>query len=138
MPRIYRVMKEDQGKPMVGASATTLGVRVPTDIAPDAAGDVHSATGGMSVSPSLRALPARLIPRRLRHMVPRAAGNDRLLVWSMGDGPFVQEPIAPRLQLRPDPHNSRHGLVEPDASMSLDDYRAALAATQNEWSVDEK
>ncbi len=137
MPKIYRSMKQMSGQPMIGDSATTLGVRVPTDIVPDATDDVHPGTGGMSVSPSLWDVPIHRVPTRLRHLVPDAHGTDSLFVWRLGSGPFVQTAVAPGLQLRLDPANSRHGFVEPEAAMSVDIYRDALTATQEQWIIDE-
>jgi hypothetical protein len=137
MPKIVRVMKASDGKPGLGASATTLGVRPDTDIPIDPSGNVQPATGGMSVSPSLLDLPARLIPTRLRHLVPRAAGSNSLSVWSMGSGPFAEGPVTADLQLRLDPARSTHGFVEPGAAMSFDDYQMTLQATQNDWSIEE-
>src|SRR6185503_9245920 len=110
-----RVMRKEDGRPAIGESATTLGVRIAstiTDITTDADGRVQPGTGGMSVSPSLRALPYRLIPRRLRILVPQAAGNDHMFVWSMGDGAFADGPIGPGLRLRVDPKRENHGFVE--------------------------
>ena len=140
MPKIYRVMKKDGERPMIGSSATTLGVRVPADIRPDASGDVHPGTGGMSVSPSLRSLrslPARLIPTRLRQIIPGAAGSNSLFVWSMGERPFASGAVTDQLDLRPDPNNSNHGFVEPGSVMELEVYEKALAATQGTWRIDE-
>lgn len=142
MPKIYRVMKKDSGKPVLGESASALGVRVPRDIDPDANGVVSPGNNGMSVTPSVAALnrmPARMVPIRLRPLVPGAAGNDNLFAWSMGQGEWAanEEPVAPGLQLRPDPTDNQHGFVEPDVSMPLDEYRAAIEATQNLWQVDE-
>src|SRR5579862_9016360 len=134
MPKIYRVMKKEDGRPALGESATTLGVRVAStisDIPVDADGRVQPGTGGMSVSPSLRDLPYRLIPRRLRRLVPRAVGNDSLFVWSMGGGAFADGAIAPGLQLRVDPKNENHGFVEPNALMTLEEYQFALSATRD-------
>jgi hypothetical protein len=138
MPKVYRVMQEENGKPMLGESATTLGARVPGDIRPDAARRVRPGIGGMSVSPSLRDLPIHRIPRRLQHLVPDAQGKDSNFVWIMGEGAFTASPVAGGLQLRLDPKNRRHGFVEPDAEMHLDDYSSALRATRSMWSIDEE
>lgn len=139
MPKICRVMKSDGGKPVLGESASALGARVPTDICPDSDGKVYPATGGMSVSPSMYRMPARMVPMRLRHLVPNAAGSNSLSVWSMGEGPFIAEGIASGLRLRPDPKNSDgHGFVEPEAVMSLNQYQAALTTTQDQWTLDEQ
>jgi len=142
MPKIYRVMKKDGNNPVLGETASALGVRVPRDIAPDASGVVSPANNGMSVTPSVAALnrmPARMVPIRLKSIVPGAAGNDNLFAWSMGQGKWTanEEPIAPGLQLRPDPTDDQHGFVEPAVAMPLDEYRAAIDATQNSWQIDE-
>jgi hypothetical protein len=52
----------------------------------------------------------------------------------MGEGLFAPEAVADRLQLRLDPDDpERHGLVEPDDKMKIDDYESALAATAGQW-----
>jgi hypothetical protein len=53
----------------------------------------------------------------------------------MGEGDFVEAPVAPSLQLRPDSED--HGVIEPSEPMALTAYEVALAATRNLWSVDE-
>jgi hypothetical protein len=138
MPKIFRVMAAEGNVPMIGQAATTLGVRVPRDIASDAAGRVYPETGGMSVSPSLADLPPHRIPKRLRHLAPDAAGKNAHFVWSMGEGAFTSGPVDVGLQLRPDPKNRSHGLVEPDGIMLLENYLRAIHATQPKWSVDEE
>jgi hypothetical protein len=136
MPRIFRSMKQDaDGKPIVGQSATALGVRVPRDIAPDAAGMVHPGKGGMSVAPHLRDLPPQRVPSRLRHLVPRATGKESMHVWIHGEGPFAASPVALGLVLAPD--RPGHGSVQPDQTMMFDDYEKALAATRDQWAIDE-
>ena len=67
MPRVFRAMKQDSGKPLIGESSLTLGVRTAgdrgrLDIVPDVEGKVAPGTGGMSVSPSVRQLLDRLLP----------------------------------------------------------------------------
>ena len=142
MPRIYRVMTPDaDGLPKVGTTARSLGVRVrsrpddPEDIAVDS-GHVAPGTGGMSVAPSWRDLPLHRIPQRLAHQVPNAAGRDTDACWRMGDGPFEAGDFAEGLSLRPD--HPEHGVVEPSHRMTLDAYRAALAATRDRWTIDEE
>ena len=125
------------GKPEVGASASTLGVRVPADIQPDASGMVQPGTNGMSVSPSLAILPYWMVPIRLRHLRPDATGRNSLQVWNMGSGPFVAARVADGLMLRPDPGRPNHGYVEPDGSMMLNVYVEAIQAMRGAWQVDE-
>lgn len=131
-------MNKADGKPAVGDNPTDLGARVPVDIQPDALGNVQPDTGGMSVSPRLTALPPHRVPRRLRPLIPKATGRDFHFVWSMGDGQFVADAVALSLRLRPDPTNSKHGFIEPDAEIPLSEYRRALEATQGKWQVDEE
>lgn len=136
-------MRRAGHQPELGESASALGVRVPHDIALGANNQVQPGTGGMSVSPSLialRNLPSRMVPRRLRAVIPGAFGNDDLFVWSIGHGEWPQpkevatlgiivltatgQKITQQddLQLQVDPNNSQHGFVEPSASMSLERY----------------
>jgi hypothetical protein len=142
MPLVYRAMLADGDRPQVGPSALALGVRVPpdehADIAVGAEGMVEPRTGGMSVAPAWRLLPVHRIPRRLRAKFPRAAGKNSFFLWRMGDGPFAEGPFAERLLFRPDPEKpNKHGFVEPVAKMPTGDYRAALAATRDQWVIDE-
>jgi hypothetical protein len=136
-------MLADGVRPQVGPSALALGVRVQpdpkADIAVDAEGMVEPRTGGMSVAPAWRLLPVHRIPRRLRTKFPRAAGKNETALWRMGEGPFVEGPLADRLLFRPDPQQpDRHGFVEPMASMPIGDYQVALAATRDQWVIDEE
>jgi hypothetical protein len=135
MPKIFRSMLEDGGKPKVGPEGKMLGVRVATDISADPGGNVHPNAGGMSVAPEWRKLPWLLIPKRLD---PRGRGAGGLVCWRLGEGEFVEEKINDDLQLRLDPGQlEKHGLVEPTRAISLTDYQSALAATRNEWGRDE-
>jgi hypothetical protein len=138
MALIYRSMLADGDKPQIGPSAKTLGARVPDDIAPDANGKVHPHTGGMSVVSAWCLLPVHRVPRRLKDKFPRAAGSNALCCWRPGEGPFTAGPIGDRLVFRPDPDKpTRHGFVEPAEAMELAAYQAALAATQDQWVIDE-
>jgi hypothetical protein len=130
---------------MLGPTATTLGVRLPDpsdpeaspDITPDANGFVSPNTGGMSVSPSQADLPAHRIPRKLRLLYPKASGNNAVRIWSLGEGRFEAAPVNAQLALRPDPHNAKHGFVEPSFNVPIASYVAALESTQSQWRLDE-
>jgi hypothetical protein len=137
MPKIYRVMLNIDDKPVIGDTASRLGVRVNIDIHADQSGNVRPETGGMSVAPDIRALPARLVPSRLRNIIPGAIGKDENAVWSTGSGPFIGGAVTSMLELRIDPRNDHHGFVEPADVMSLDQYQTALAATRDAWAIDE-
>src|SRR5262249_49399053 len=142
MPLIWRGMRIDGDRPRVGRGPTSLGVRVgPSendDINPDVDGFVYPGRGGMSVSPSVDALPTHRLPRRLRvaypDRFPDASGPNGLCCWWMGKGPFSEDQVADHLCLRLDPDDpEKHGFVEPDDKMNLGEYEAALAATQDQW-----
>lgn len=129
----------DGRRPLVADTARGLGVRVGggtnTDIPVDPHGGVAPNTGGMSVSPNWRSLPIHRIPRRLRDIVLSATGSNEDACWCMGEGPFVEDKVANGLILRPG--RQAHGHVEPSELMSLDHYRGLLAATRENWKIDE-
>jgi len=101
----------------------------------DNVGRVSPSTGGMSVVPAWRSLPPYRVPARLRHLCPKARGRDDLACWKMGEGEFDDGPLAPGLTFRRD--TATHGLVEPDRMVALEVYEADLAATQDQWLIDE-
>jgi len=140
MPRIYRAMLEEDGKPAVGPTKKTLGTKIRPDKRDDIAADennlVHPETGGMSVSPNWRSLPVHRIPRRLTAKCRGVAGRDDYVCWRMGDGEFEERLIADKLKLVVD--SPGHGTVQPIQSMPAEAYQAAIAATRDEWVVDEQ
>jgi hypothetical protein len=83
MPRMFRIMKKaDDNLPIIGSTATSLGIRV-GEVDVDAAGNVVPNDKGMSVNPAWRAAPISLIPRRLktggRGSRPRCGPRRRML-----------------------------------------------------------
>ena len=122
-------MKGEGGRPKVGSVSMMLGVR-PRDIPVSSKGEVLPGTGGLSVYAGLRDIPPHMIPSRLQATVPDAAGDDKLFVWAMGEGVFSAAPVATSLMLQLDPTDPKHGLIEPDAIMTLEEYQMALAATK--------
>src|SRR5436305_1173869 len=82
MPRIYRSMRIEGGKPALGRGGASLGIRPGFDLPVDEDNEVRPSTGGMSVAPTLSDLPEFLVPKRLRGLVPRARGKDSRFVWS--------------------------------------------------------
>ena len=113
MPKIYRTMYEQDGKPRAGQNFCELGVRPPGRILPDgrrAGADVDSdAVGnvvlnkkGMSVFRSLgdlAVLPSRLVPMHLAGKVRGAAGPTGGRIWTMGQGPFSACALSETLEL---------------------------------------
>ncbi len=131
---------EDDGKPVVGAFPHHLGVvAVPT---PDRKADItpidgvcQPNTGGMSVAPSISALPHTLIPKRHKALFPGASGSNQRKVFRMGDGSFSPSGIGPDLRLEPD--SRTHGNIEPARAMPLEAFQAALATTRDSWTIGE-
>jgi len=114
-------------------------VREGTDISADTDGNVHPNSGGTSVRPSLDSIPLRFLPARLNDSgrAPGAFGSNALRIWKLGEGAFAADRMADRLTLRPDPDDSQHGFLEPDAIMKMEAYKAAIAATRDGWQNDE-
>jgi hypothetical protein len=68
--------------------------------------------------------------------VEGATGSEKVFCWRMGSGPFVAEQVAAGLFLRPD--SDSHANVEPDQPMPLAECQGALAATRDQWEIDEE
>jgi hypothetical protein len=125
--------------PAVGDADYMLGARVPphprADIQPDPGGNVGPSGKGLSVAPSLTALPPSLVPERLRDKRPGARGAITLRVFRLGNASFERAPLGSVLELLPT--STKHGVVQPIRPMPLQDYQKELAATQQLWVVDE-
>jgi hypothetical protein len=117
---VYRAVREDAaGRPAVGPTARTLGVRPTVDI-PVVAGQVRPNTGGMSVAPDrVDNLPPLRRP-------PAHGGSGKDPVWCLDLARLGGD-----LQYRPD--SAAHGLIEPARAMSLDPFQEALAKTAPDW-----
>ena len=132
MPRMFRVMKKDgDGKPTVGQAFANLGVR-PRDIDVDAHGNVIPNAKGMSVAPEWRVMNMFVIPRRLG---TGGRGRDNTYCFRRGEGSFQQCACGQGLELLPD--SPTHGVVRPTQIVPLNQYLADLAATREEWQIDE-
>lgn len=120
---------------MIGDTANKLGVRPGVDL-PVSGGLVSPESGGMSVAPSLRALPHFLIPKRLKHLVRKARGRNNDACWRMGEGSFESGPLSDGLVLRVE--DEEHGLVEPSNESTIAAFQATIAATRDRWVIDEQ
>lgn len=125
--RLFRVMQKDQATdhPLCGNGSCQLGARVGVDIRPDDDNQVHPGRGGLSVTPDdPKHLPLHFRPKQL-------GGNGRLPVFQI-----ECNQLGSSLQYRSDPQKPHaHGFIEPAKMMALSCYQAALAATQNRWSL---
>jgi|SRR5581483_4836302 len=129
---IYRAMREsDDGMPMLGVSAETLGIRKNKEIVPDQSGMVSQPSfqpgqaNGLSCAPTIHDLP--------RFILPRAWGgrNPRTSVWrieaaDLGPDLMAAEDSAPG---RP----TRHISIGPARLMAFDDYVRQIEATRPKW-----
>lgn len=141
-PKVYRAMKFDPADdlPVVGPnSSSELGVRPGGDVTVDPAGNVVRDGSGMSVAPGWRVLPFTRIPKRLRSIVPGAAGANNTACFTMGTGTFTQGALTRDLELIPDKGNGSvtHGVIAPIRSVSADQFQTCLANTRAAWRIDE-
>lgn len=142
-PKMYRSMLPQPSAapvaPAVGAADNMLSARVPphprADVHPDPGGNVGPVGEGLSVSPNLTALPASLVPERLRDKRPGARGTNALRVFRLGNRSFVRASLGSALELLPT--SSKHGVLQPIQPTPIQDYQKELAATQALWVVDE-
>ncbi|MBT3327542.1 MAG: hypothetical protein HN396_15010 [Gemmatimonadales bacterium] len=122
---IYRPMRRAKdGKPELGASLATLGVRPDKDVPMDDDGYVEPLSGGMSVTPDrLEDVPPSLLPRKY-------GGEGRhtlfLLLVSM---------LPPQLRARID--KPRHANVEPTQRCLFVDYNGRVQGTRLDWVIHE-
>ena len=141
MPKIFRAMrKADDEKPVVGASSSGLGVRIPgegqrADVDLDENGLVMLNSKGMSVSPQWRDLPRSRIPARLKDKFPDAIGSNKSFCFTMGEGPFENSPLTTDLDFIVD--TAKHGLVAPHVAVTLAQFQESLANTRDLWIIDE-
>jgi hypothetical protein len=116
------------GLPAIGRSARMLGVRVPQDVSPDAAGYVLPETGGMSVAPeSLWNLPHH---RRPRGMGRGSTGPIMDHVFSVGPESLHDNDLTAR---RDPKAPAIHAWIEPARKALLEHFERSLAATRSSW-----
>jgi hypothetical protein len=123
---LYRSMKiSENGLPVVGATARTLGIRADIDILV-ISGKVKPNAGGMSVSPP----PPYNLPTHRRPAAFGGTGKDP--VWEIN----MMCLSAFQLQYMPDPHQpNKHGFIEPITEMPFEQYQQAITATLHEWTL---
>jgi len=127
-------MKKDaDGLPTLGP--TSLGIRPGIDVDIDAHGNVLVNGKGMSVAPNWRKINRNRIPKRLRAILPGAAGSNSTFCFRTGEGAFVKGAFANGLTLEPD--SATHGNVAPAQAVPLAAYEGDLAATRPDWQEDE-
>jgi len=129
-PGIYRGMQEEKGLPKIGDSPKKLGVRLPpnpkADIQPDANGFVYppsaTSSGGMSCAPRIQKLPAHRRP---------VAWNGTVMAVSFKVWGIDEDDLGPDLLAFRDSPN--HITIGPARKMPIQQFQAALEATQSKW-----
>jgi hypothetical protein len=129
---IYRAMLEgDDGMPVLGTSAETLGIRKSKDIMPDALGIVHRPNfaprqaNGLSCAPTIQDLPLFVIPRIW------GGKNKRTVIWridptDLGPGLIAAEDSDPARPMR-------HISIGPAQTMPVDDFVTLIESTRPKW-----
>ncbi|MBL8819394.1 MAG: hypothetical protein JNL58_25405 [Planctomyces sp.] len=135
-------MKTDKDLlPVCGSNSKELGVRVApnenADIDVTESSTVNLNGRGMSVAQNWRALPGHLIPKRLISVFPGATGSNSLSCFRIGDGPFVNSSLNADLTLALKAGRTSMGNLVPATDMSVETFQAALAATREQWRIDE-
>jgi hypothetical protein len=134
-------MRQDSADnlPVTGStSSSELGARPGIDITVDVARNVVLDGSGMSVAPRWRDLDFTRIPKRLRQIVPGAAGANSTFCFTMGAGPFQKAIVASGLELIPDDATPViHGVVAPVHVVTLAQYQTDLENTRTAWQIDE-
>lgn len=127
----FRAMTPDADRrPLVGRSERRLGVRVPQDVTPNAAGDIVPGTGGMSVAPdSIWNLPHHRRPRGLER---GSTGPSQDYVYAVDPRVLMERGLV----ARPDPiAPAIHAFIEPASLVSLTGFEHALTSTRPDWQV---
>ena len=119
--KLYRMMKEDHGKPLAGDGSMMLGVR-PTDPAlPHKRADVPAAVAGTDVvRPGDGGLSCFSDPAAIKIQ------SAKLKLWSIEEDDL---PAGLNARVAGDPHYH----IEPNRDMTLDDLQRLLEDTQHLW-----
>ena len=114
-------MRSDGDRPALGATRTTLGVKIrdSPDILMDADGFVYPKTGGLSVAPTPSHLPLSKRPIAL-------GGNSRLPVWRL-DLDHLPGSLFCRAT------SGSHRAIEPAAPMRLAEFQEGIYGLQALW-----
>lgn len=128
MEFLYRAMAEERGRPKLGSSSTTLGVRKGTDIEVDEAGDVsppdfaRGARNGMSCAPSVADLPDFAMPEAW------GGTNRRTHIWRIRSADLGPDLVAGL-------DKPGHISIGPSREMSFAEFERAIHRTAPFWSI---
>ncbi len=129
---IYRAMIEgDDGMPVLGTTAETLGVRRDKDIIADPNGMVHLPSftpgdaNGLSCAPTIQDLP--------RFALPKVWGgrNKRTVLWRIHPTDLGQDLLAGEDSRPGGP--TKHISIGPARTMPFNDFVQLIEATRSNW-----
>jgi hypothetical protein len=128
MEFLYRAMADDQGRPKLGSSATTLGVRKGKDIDIDDTGEVslpdfsRGARNGMSCAPTVADLPDFSLPEAW------GGANRRSRIWRIPPAKLGPELVA-------GVDKPGHVSIGPAYRISFAEFVAAIERTAEFWEL---
>jgi len=121
-PDLYRAMRPAEGgRPSLGRSARSLGIRPQTDI-PVVEGMVSPLSGGMSVSLG----DPRYLPEHRRPLSLGGTGKDPVYRLKARQVPKA-------LAVRSDADLEGHAFLEPAHVMPIETYEESIASSQRRW-----
>ena len=82
-------------------------------------------------------LRSHLIPERLAAIRPGAAGKNYLTCYRFGTGVFEAGTVNDDLEVCLKPGQDDSGNIAPTRLMTIEQFQQALAATREDWTVDE-
>jgi hypothetical protein len=127
---IYRAMVEENGMPKLGATATTLGIRLGKDIDSDANNAVHGPAfrpgekNGLSCAATIESLPPFCLP------IEWGGVNQRTAVWKIEDADLPVKLISGDDSQA---GRNRHISIGPSTTMDYNDFVKAIEATRPFW-----
>ncbi len=116
-------------------------MRVPPKLNPDIdldeTGNVILNGKGMSVAQNWRRLLPHLVPKRLKPIFAGATGSNSIACFRFGQGPFLPGALNARLALASKTHDIHSGNVVPAGTVPEGEFQSDLAATRDDWTIDE-
>lgn len=119
-------MLEDNGRPKLGQTATTLGIRERYDIETDSLGMVHPSAftpggkNGLSCAPEIHYLPPFALP------IEWGGRHQHTKVWKLRKTDLSQELVSAQ-------DGPTHVSIGPAQTMSFQQYANAIANTAAMW-----
>lgn len=123
---ISRAMEEDDGHPLLGSTATKLGIRKGKDIEVDEDGAVHrpeflpGEPNGLSCASTIDSLPSFALP------VSQGGTHKKTVVWRIDS-----DHLPPALIAEHD--DDTHISIGPEKTMAYNEFVDAIDSTASHW-----